>query len=106
MAIYIKNGEATEYYPEDNLVCEVTSVVRLCNATIYWHYKNVRTGPGVNDTVTYGSKKITFKEGYWTFNMIRDKLRQEKVAVTYDSSEQNFFLRSLDEVYIGINRDY
>ncbi len=84
LAIYIKNGEATEYFPEDNLVCEVTSVMRLCNATIYWHYKNVWTG--VNDTVTYGLKKITFKEGYWKFNMIQDKLKQEKVTVTYDSS--------------------
>ena len=54
----------------------VKSIMTLKNATIYWKYKNVITG--VNDYVMYGTTKITFEEGYWTFEMIKEKLEKDK----------------------------
>ena len=46
------------------------SIMTLKNATIYWKYKNVITG--INDHVMYGTTKITFEEGYWTFDMVKE----------------------------------
>ena len=79
LEIYAKSGRENEYYLEDNLRCKVTSSMTLNNATLFWHYKNVRQN--VNDTITHGSDNIIFNEGYWTFDMIQDKLRDNKIAL-------------------------
>ena len=34
---------------------------------------------------THGSDTITFDEGYWTFDMIQDKLRDNKIALKYNT---------------------
>ncbi len=49
----------------------------LNNATLFWSYKNIRQF--ANNTITHGSDTITFNEGYWTFDMIQDKLRENKI---------------------------
>ncbi len=49
LEIYAKSGRENEYYLEDNLRCKVTSSMTLNNATLFWHYKNVRQN--VNDTI-------------------------------------------------------
>ena len=83
LELFAKSGIENEYYLEDNLKCETTSSVTLNNATLFWHYKNVRQN--VNDTVTHGSDTIIFDEGYWTFDMIQDKLRDNKIALKYNT---------------------
>ncbi len=72
-----------EYYLEDNLRCKVTSSMTLNNTTLFWHYKNVRQS--VNDTITHGGSTITFGEGYWTFDMIQDRLRESKIALKFNA---------------------
>ncbi len=79
LELFAKSGIENEYYLEDNLRCETTSSMTLNNATLFWHYKNVRKN--VNDTVTHGSDTIIFDEGYWTFDMIQDKLDDNKIAL-------------------------
>ena len=83
LELFAKSGIENEYYLEDNLRCETTSSMTLNNATLFWHYKNVRKN--VNDTVTHGSDTIIFDEGYWTFDMIQDKLRDNKIALKYNT---------------------
>ncbi len=83
LELFAKSGIENEYYLEDNLRCETTSSMTLNNATLFWHYKNVRQN--VNDTVTHGSDTIIFDEGYWTFDMIQDKLRNNKIALKYNT---------------------
>ncbi len=53
------------------------------NTTLFWNYKNVRQG--VNDTITHGGSVITFDKGYWTFDMIQDKFRDNKIALKYNA---------------------
>ncbi len=57
----------------------------LNNATLFWHYKNVRQN--VNDTFTHGSDTITFDEGYWTFDMIQDKLGDNKIVLKFNAHD-------------------
>ncbi len=42
LELFAKSGIENEYYLEDNLRCETTSSMTLNNATLFWHYKNVR----------------------------------------------------------------
>ena len=85
LEIYAQSGKENEYYLEDNLRCKITSFMTLNNATLFWHYKNVRQG--VNDTITHGGSTITFDEGYWTFDMIQGKLRDNKIALKYNAHD-------------------
>ncbi len=57
----------------------------LNNVTLFWHYKNVQQN--INDTITHGSDTIIFKEGYWTFDMIQDKLRDNKIALKFNAHD-------------------
>ncbi len=64
LEIHAQSGMENEYYLEDNLRCEATSSMTLTNATLFWHYKNVRQN--VNDTITHGSDTITFDKEHLT----------------------------------------
>ena len=45
------------------------------NIGIIWQFKNVLTG--ANDTIS----GVTFEEGYWSFNMISEKLSENNVQL-------------------------
>ncbi len=65
--------------------------------------QNVRKN--VNDTVTHGSDTITFDEGYWTFDMIQDKLRDNKIALkynTYDNTCKIYSVKTLNLKSFGL----
>ena len=85
LEIYAKSGRENEYYLEDNLRCKATSSMTLNNAMLFWQYKNVRQN--VNDTITHGRDTIIFNEGYWTFDMIQDKLRDNKIALKFNAHD-------------------
>ena len=57
----------------------------LKNAAVYWNYKNVITGK--NDHVMSGTTKIPFEEGYWTFDMIEEKLGKQSIKL--EANEHN-----------------
>ena len=103
LELFAKSGIENEYYLEDNLRCETTSSITLNNATLFWHYKNVRKN--VSDTVTHGSDNIIFDEGYWTFDMIQDKLRDNKIALkhnTYDNTCKIYSDKTLNLKSFGL----
>ena len=79
--IYAMSGTENDYFLEDNIKFNRTSMT-LNNATLFWRFKNVLTH--VNDTITHGGDTITFDEGYWTFNMIQDKLRKKKILLEFN----------------------
>ena len=85
LEIYAKSGKENEYYLEDNLRCKATSSMTLNNTTLFWYYKNVRKN--VNDTITHGSNNIIFDEGYWTFDMIQDKLKDNKIPLKFNAHD-------------------
>ncbi len=83
LEIYTQSGKENEYYLEDNLRCEVTSSMTLNNATLFWHYKNVQQN--INDTITHRGSNIIFSEGYWMFDMIQDRLRDNKIVLKFNA---------------------
>ena len=87
-------GSAHEVNVENNekelrfdtcIVKPARSIMSLKNAAIYWNYKNVITGK--NDHVMDGATKISFEEGYWTFDMIEEKLGKQSIKL--EANEHN-----------------
>ena len=76
--VFIENNEK-ELHFDNCIVKPAGSVMTLKNASIYWNYKNVIAGK--NDHVMRGTTKITFEEGYWTFDMIVEKLEEHLVKL-------------------------
>ena len=76
--VFFENNEK-ELYFDNCIVKPAGSVMTLKNASIYWNYKNVIAGK--NDHVMRGTTKITFEEGYWTFDMIEEKLEEHSVKL-------------------------
>ena len=79
--VFAKSGKENDYFLEDNVRLN-RSLATLNNATLYWRFKNVTRN--VNDTITYGGETITFGEGYWTFDMIQDKLAERKILLKFN----------------------
>ncbi len=98
LEIYAQSGMENEYYLEDNLRCEATfaTLQRSNNATLFWHYKNV--WQNVNDTITHGSGTITFDKGYWTFDMIQDKLRDNKIVLKFNAHDNTCKIYSKEQL--------
>ena len=76
--VFIENNKK-ELHFDNCIVKPAGSVMTLKNASIYWNYKNVIAGK--NDHVMRGTTKITFEEGYWTFDMIEEKLEEHSVKL-------------------------
>ncbi len=86
LEIYAQSGKENEYYLEDNyLRCKVTSSMTSNSGTLFWHYKNVQQN--VNDTITHGGSNIIFGEGYWTFDMIQDRLRGNNLVLKFNAHD-------------------
>ena len=100
--VFIKNNEK-ELRFDTCIVKPAGSVMTLKNAAIYWNYKNVITGK--NDHIMRGTTKITFEEGYWTFDMIEEKLGSIKLEINEHnntckiySETQNLNLKKFGEL--------
>lgn len=62
-------------YLDGFITTTTESKITIKNVAIYWDFKNVLTNKNnkVND--------ITFDEGYWTFDMIREKLKDNNIQL-------------------------
>ena len=78
ITVFIENNKK-DLYLDVSVNKLVKSEMMLNNAAIYWKYKNIIKND--NDYVTFGAKKISFEEGYWTFNMMKEKLEKENVKL-------------------------
>ncbi len=79
--IFAKSGKENDYFLEDNVRFN-RSLATLNNATLYWRFKNVVKN--LNDIITYGGETVTFEEGYWTFDMIQDRLAKKKIMLKFN----------------------
>ena len=86
ITVFIENNKK-DLYLEVCINKPGKSIMTLKNATIYWKFKNVIAG--VNDYVMYGTTKITFEEGYWTFEMIKEKLEKNKKIKLVSNKHNN-----------------
>ena len=94
ITVFIKNNKK-DLYLDVSVNKLDKSIMMLNNAAIYWKYKNVIAGD--NDYVMYGAKKITFEEGYWTFNMMKEKLEKENVKLEANKHNDTCKIRSNGE---------
>jgi hypothetical protein len=100
LTVFIKNG-TTEFFPDKCIRTNVESELILKNATIYWAYKNVRSD--VNDNITYGQKKITFDEGYWTFDAIKKKLKTDGIVIERNTHNNTCRIYPATKVNLHLN---
>ena len=82
--VFIENNKK-EFRFDTCIIKPAGSIMTLKNAAIYWNYKNVITGK--NDYVMRGTTKITFEEGYSTFDMIVEKLGKQSIRL--EANEHN-----------------
>lgn len=78
ITVFIENNK-NELYIDDRIQIPTTAEMITKNVVVYRKYKNVIAGE--NDHVVYGSKKITFGEGYWTFEKIKKKFKEDNITV-------------------------
>ena len=62
--------------------------IHVKNIGILWKFKNVLTG--ANDTIT----GVTFEEGYWSFNMISEKLAENNIQLERNRYDNTCKIRS------------
>ena len=82
--VFIENNEKELRFD----TCKVKpagSIMTLKNAAVYWNYKNVITDK--NDHIMRGTTKIPFEEGYWTFDVIEEKLGEQSIKL--EANEDN-----------------
>ena len=82
--VFIENNKK-ELRFDTCIIKPAGSIMTLKNAAVYWNYKNFITGK--NDHVMRGTTKITFEEGYWTFDMIVEKLGKQSIKL--EANEHN-----------------
>ena len=82
--VFIENNKK-ELRLDNCIIKPAGSIMTLKNAAVYRNYKNFITGE--NDYVMRGTTRITFEEGYWTFDMIEEKLGKQSVKL--EANEYN-----------------
>lgn len=70
----INNGRH-DVYLDGVITTTIESMITIRNAAVYWNYKNIFTN--VNNKVN----NIVFSEGYWTFDMIKEKLKKNDIQL-------------------------
>ena len=79
-------------YLDKFITTKYDSKMYVKNIGVHWKFKNVLKGANDSiNTITGGVNiyPITFKEGYWTFNMISKKISKSNIQLErnrYDNS--------------------
>ena len=80
LSLFLETGK-NEIYLDRFIRTNVNSKMKIKNATVYWNFKNIMEGLYNNNVVTAVPNRIDFGEGYWTFQMIVEKLAENGVEV-------------------------
>ena len=78
LTLFLEEGKSTVYL-ERFINTKYGDKMKVNNVNVFWKFKNVKKD--VNDTVTVGFDQVTFREGYWTFYMIDEKLGEKGVKL-------------------------
>ena len=78
LSVLVENGKK-ELFLKTSLVISEPSEIILKSATVYWDYNNIDND--LEDFITVDGNRVEFKHGYWTFDDLETKLKEEGVTV-------------------------
>ena len=78
LSVLVENGKK-ELFLKTSLVISEPSEIVLKSATIYWDFNNIDND--LEDFITVDGNRVEFKHGYWTFDDLETKLKEEGVTV-------------------------
>ena len=78
LSVLVENGKK-ELFLKTSLVISEPSEIILKSATIYWDFNNIDND--LEDFITVDGNRVEFKHGYWTFDDLETKLKEEGVTV-------------------------
>ena len=100
---HLINNGGHDVYLDGVITTTTESKITIRNVAIYWDFKNVLKA--VNDTINVVSgSTITFGEGYWTFDMIRNLLSEENIKLEcniHDNTCKIHSTKQLNLLYFG-----
>ena len=96
LSLNLGTGNHTVYL-EKFITTRYESRLRVRNIGVFWNFKNVLEGANNSIyTVTGGVNinPITFGEGYWTFNMISEKLGESNIKLERNRYNNTYKIHS------------
>ena len=78
LSVLVENGKK-ELFLKTSLVISEPSEIVLKSATVYWDYNNIDND--LEDFITVDGSRVEFEHGYWTFDDLETKLKEEGVTV-------------------------
>ena len=86
ITVFIED-DTKELNLDESLVVNRDSYIDVKTVSIFWNYNNVFSG--YNDTVVYDSTTVKFEQGYWTFDLIKKKIKALNGNLTTTANEHN-----------------
>ena len=88
-------------YLDKFITTKYDSKMYVKNIGVYWKFKNVLKGANDSiNTITGGVNvdPITFEEGYWTFNMISERLSESNIQLERNRYDNTCKIRSAKQL--------
>ena len=84
-------------YLDKFITTRYDSKMYVRNIGVYWKFKNVLKG--ANDSInTITGDPITFGEGYWSFNMISERLSESNIQLERNRHNNTYKIRSAKQL--------
>ena len=78
LSVMVENGKK-ELFLKRSLVITEPSEIILKSATVYWDFNNIDND--LEDFITVDGSRVEFEHGYWTFDDLETKLKEEGVTI-------------------------
>ena len=78
LSVLVENGKK-ELFLKTSLVISEPSEITLKSATVYWDYNNIDND--LEDFITVDGSRVEFKHGYWTFDDLETKLKEDGITL-------------------------
>ena len=78
LSVMVTSGKK-ELFLKTPLVITEPSEIILKSATVYWNYNNIDND--LEDFITVDGNRVEFEHGYWNFDDIETKLKEEGVTI-------------------------
>ena len=96
LSVLVENGKK-ELFLKTSLVISEPSEITLKSATIYWDYNNIDND--LEDFITVDGNRVEFKHGYWTFDDLESKLKEEGVTIVKERVTGKCVVSANDATY-------
>ena len=101
---WLKNGSNVVYLDDSFVETTVDSKIVVNNVSIYWKFRNVHQDNYEATLVEVDGSQtvIQFGTGYWTFNMISERLKLDDISVTKNRHNNTCRIHSNKyEIHLG-----